>query len=784
MLEPVAMREAPPPLRGGAAAGAAAAAAAAELAASLGSRPASLAAKPSLAGAAPGGATTAAKSLPGEVSGLRLTPGGPGGRWPSGNQREGAAPRYTSLGASEALQDPGAASAVALAEPEHEDVAVAATTPAPGPGAWGQVANGGGRPAAPGAPLGAAWDVRNPTAAAVAAAAAAAATQAQVPLQPSSQQLALALGLTGAFAAGYSDLSQRPAPVPAEAPELQASRELPRQGGLAAPPPARSQSSSSLLQIAAEPVAAAQFQGGHWRGACDAFSASACEASSSSCCGAGFCPPQLARGSGPATGAAGTRATAFIGGTGTKAVPAASAAPFPPWSVGGCGGCCGATSAAEASFAASVDAAFPGGDRESDRFNAWLHRGPVSSPTPSAAAGSQAIFGSAATTAAAAAALSMTSVAQGSPGGCLAMLPASADRCTVPWPPPPLPPMPLELRTRLESLEVLRESQTLAAAAADRRVAQLEAELVAAQASVGRAAGLEVQLRDFHIEKQELSLRHSDLVSESERLRRDLREAQAKHVAERELHAETRKQHQDLLSSFERQQGDRQELQDAERQRREALELECDRLKQELSSFRDAEHRQRSHESSEVVRLREEVSRLEVVLTEAREEVRREKEECSRLRMRDADLERQATQMEGELTSVRNEMHALATSRDEELRFLRTELARMAEVLEERRAAEEELRRILVLEQEQTKVHVLEIDRLKVERDALQARAKLQMDRIQLSGSMSEAQRDEMAKQAFALQSASLMSSRRDSRNTASDNLSLCQVDLTEEMDS
>lgn len=206
--------------------------------------------------------------------------------------------------------------------------------------------------------------------------------------------------------------------------------------------------------------------------------------------------------------------------------------------------------------------------------------------------------------------------------------------CAVPWPPPPLPPVPGELRERLEALEQQRGHQQNHEFELEKRFELLRNELSTAQASVERCAALESQLeqrdRELHdsrnaiqaaeareaemvrrsqeLEKQvreDGDHRSREIIVESDRLRGELRAMQTAHDTERGLKEDAQQRHLEGTNEIARLKADLQKMQiaseaekqagDEARRRHQSVMSDFDSIQNDLNRLQDADrHHQRA----------------------------------------------------------------------------------------------------------------------------------------------------------------------------------------------
>jgi len=183
----------------------------------------------------------------------------------------------------------------------------------------------------------------------------------------------------------------------------------------------------------------------------------------------------------------------------------------------------------------------------------------------------------------------------------ISMLPSS-----VPWPPPPLPPVSSDLRVRLEKLEKQRDTQAIVDSSRDKKMEQLIAELLVAEKSGQHCVQLEAELQRLRQDRlaetdQLKNERMGRERSESEciRLQQEIRELAATFDTERRAREEAERRCSEARTERDKMILDVEGLQDAARSQLTGVK-EVERLQSDvLASQADLQQERRRREESD-----------------------------------------------------------------------------------------------------------------------------------------------------------------------------------------
>lgn len=252
-----------------------------------------------------------------------------------------------------------------------------------------------------------------------------------------------------------------------------------------------------------------------------------------------------------------------------------------------------------------------------------------------------------------------------------------------PWPPPPLPPMSFELRSRVASLEVQRgEAEEAARRRADvlleERVTQLRQELSTAEAQVEECCTLEERLElsssEWRERVMELELRAE--AGEAAAVRRAARQARDAELRAQEEAESRRRAAADRYRSLQQQHDDMQdEHRDlhqrhaSEQDRHSALQRRHTILDSEGEHLRDDLQRLRSTLDAEQAggeEVHKQSRRVESELSQARVELDRTQQLCNEHSSGTEDSRERRQMLEDQLGSLRSDMERLQAARDAE----------------------------------------------------------------------------------------------------------------------
>jgi len=268
--------------------------------------------------------------------------------------------------------------------------------------------------------------------------------------------------------------------------------------------------------------------------------------------------------------------------------------------------------------------------------------------------------------------------------------PTSLGAAAMPWPPPPLPPIPDELRVRLEALEAQRSAHLRAEGARERQIEKLKAELATAEEQLERCsldwgtrfAALEASQATAAEGAAEAALRRQhDLELARDRALVEAQRAQTAGDLDRERHAEVQSRHREAHLELEQMrtevlhlQAERvsdQQLREQAQHRSAELSLDAEGLQSEVRRLREAQHAQEDI-ASDRQRAWAEVQRLQQAAAE-RDEARAE---LGRLHQAKRGHHQAATELRSaheELQGLRGEI----TKLQDEAEHLRLEVNRL-----------------------------------------------------------------------------------------------------------